>query len=287
LYQPPVYAFLRKLVYCSLIVNFGRFGKSTKVLKTEGITCNLVLSGGGTRAYSHIGVVKALLEKGIRINAISGTSSGAIIGAFLCDGFHPDEISDILLKYKPEVGINFTRFWKNLLSFDAYAQVMRNTLRSKTFEALQTPLFVGLTNLNDGSRVIVHEGALTDVLIASAAIPVLFPARKIGQIPFADGGLSDNLPVEPFFNSPHPIIGVHANPIPGFEQSAGMMQQLDRSLHLLMRNSVLGNLDRCHLFIEPTALTKHHLFESGKTKDLIKIGYDHVMEHVDFTALNH
>lgn len=242
---------------------------------------NLVLSGGGTRGYAHIGILKALLEKSIKINAISGVSSGALIGAFICDGFHPDEIEEILLKYEPEIGFNHSRFWENLLSFDAYTEVLKNNLRSKTFESLQKPLHVSVTDLNNGRQVIFREGNLLNALIATAAIPVLLPPCHINEVPYADGGLSNNLPVEPFLNVPEMLIGIHVNPIADFDAKAGIMHQLDRSLHLLMRNSVMNNMSRCDLFIEPPLLKHHHLFEAKKTKELIQIGYNYVMHEID------
>lgn len=249
------------------------------------MTCNLVLSGGGTRGYAHIGVIKALLERGVEINAISGASCGAIIAAFICDGFHPDEIAEILLKHEPEIGLNYTHFWENILSFDAYVEVLKANLRSTTFETLQTPLHVCVTDLNNGRQVLLREGALLEALVATAAIPVLLPACYINGIPYADGGLSSNLPVEPFINDAHKIIGVHANPITAFDAGAGMIHQLDRSMHLLMRSRVLSNMNQCHLFIEPPALKGHHLFESKKTEELIRIGYDHVMQLTDLSPL--
>lgn len=247
--------------------------------------CNLVLSGGGTRGYAHIGVIKALLEKGIEMNAVSGSSCGAIIGAFLCDGFHPSEIEEILIKYEPEIGINYSRFWENILSFDSYTKVLKENLRSKTFDTLKKPLHVCVTNLNTGRQVIFNEGNLLEALIATAAIPVLLPAKIINKIPYADGGLSNNLPVEPFLNNTPKIIGVHANPISDFNGKTGIIHQLDRSLHLLMRNSVVNNMECCDVFIEPEALKHHHLFESKKTKDLVRIGYDCVMKNVDLSPL--
>lgn len=249
------------------------------------MNCNLVLSGGGTRGYAHIGVIKALLEKGIEINAVSGSSCGAIIGALLCDGFHPEEIEELLLKYEPELGLNYARFWENLFSFNAYTRVLKDNMRSKTFDTLQKPLYVSTTDLRDGRQVVFSEGDLLEILVATAAIPVLLPASYIKGIPYADGGLSSNLPTEPFRNSSLKIIGVHANPISGFDPGAGMMQRLDRSLHLLMRNSVLKNMDCCDVFIEPAALKNHHLFESKQTKDLIRIGYDYVMQETDLSPL--
>lgn len=245
--------------------------------------CNLVLSGGGTRGYAHIGVIKALMEKGVEIGAISGVSCGAIIGAFICDGFHPQEVEDILLNYEPEIGFNYTHFWQTPLSFNSYAKVLKENLRSQSFGELAKPLYVGVTNLNNGEQLIIHEGKLLQALIASAAIPVLLPACYIDNVAYADGGLSNNLPVEPFLTSAETIIGVHANPVADYDPSAGLLQRLDRSLHLLMRNSVLNNVKRCDVFIEPPALKHHPLFESGRTKELICIGYDYVMEGINLS----
>lgn len=247
--------------------------------------CNLVLSGGGTRGYAHLGVIQALLEKGIIVEAVSGASCGAIIGAFICDGFHPAEIEELLVKHEPEVGINLLRFWENLLSFDAYAKLIKNNLRSSRIENLKKPLYVSVTNLKNGKQELITEGNLLDALVASAAIPVLFPAKHINQVPYADGGLSNNLPVEPFIPKKLPIIGVHANPLSDFNPGAGMIHQLDRSLHLLMRNSVENNIQHCDLFIEPSELQHHHLFETKHTRELINIGYRHVIEKTDLTSL--
>lgn len=247
--------------------------------------CNLVLSGGGTRGYAHIGVVKALLEKGFTINAISGASSGAIIGAFLCDGFSPDEIADLLLRYEPELGLNYTGFWKNLLSFEPYEKVLRDHIKSSSFESLQKPLYVNVTDLDTGEMNLINSGNLVETLVASAAIPALLPARYLNGKPYADGGLSNNLPVKPFIGAPQKIIGVHVNPIGTFDNSASVVKQIDRSLHMLMRTNISDSIAHCHVFIEPPALGAHHLFESGKTLELIDIGYNYVMRELDLSLL--
>ncbi|MES2679474.1 MAG: patatin-like phospholipase family protein [Bacteroidota bacterium] len=248
-------------------------------------SCNLVLSGGGTRGYSHIGVIAALLQKGVCVSAISGASCGAVVGAFICDGFHPVEIGEILLKHEPELGFNYTRFWKNLMSFDAYARILKTNLRSKTFEDLEKPLYVAVTDLNNGCQAVISKGNILEALIASTAVPVLLPPYYINGVPYADGSLSNNLPVEPFMNSTEKIIGVHANPIPDFDPGIGMMQGIDRSLHLIMRQLILKNSRHCDVFIEAPALKTHQLFESKKTMDLINIGYNHVMNEVDLSSL--
>lgn len=248
-------------------------------------SCNLVLSGGGMRGYAHVGAVKALMENGISFKAISGASAGALIGAFLCDGFHPEEIEEIILKNEPQFSFNYKAFWDSLLSFNSFAEVLKKNLRSKTLEALPLPLYVSVTNLNTGFQEVLVEGNIIDALTASSAIPVLLPPVYIQSIPYADGGMSNNLPVEPFLQAKEKLIGIHVNPLTDFDRSAGMIHATDRAMHLMMRSNVMRSMKSCDLFIEPPALKNYHLFESKKTKELIACGYLHVKNELDVSTL--
>ena len=60
----------------------------------------LALSGGGVRAVSHLGIIKVLIDNGFEIEAVSGSSAGALIGALLCDGKSPEEILEIVKTIK-------------------------------------------------------------------------------------------------------------------------------------------------------------------------------------------
>lgn len=242
--------------------------------------CNLVLSGGGVRGYAHIGVIKALLEQGLTINAISGTSSGALIGAFICDGFHPDEIEEILIKTNPKVALNFLHLKDSILSFRSYSDAIKNYLRSKRIEDLQIPLYISATNLMDGKQVVFTKGKLDDILIASAAIPVLFPPVKINKVPYADGGISNNLPTQPFNEDKRTLIGVHVNPVPPYADHPGLMEHVDRSMHLIVRSNIENSIKRCDLFIEPPGLKKYAVLERGKISEIIKTGYDYVKNSI-------
>ncbi|MEO6303089.1 MAG: patatin-like phospholipase family protein, partial [Bacteroidia bacterium] len=130
------------------------------------VKVNLVLSGGGARGFAHIGVVKALQEKDITFSAISGTSSGAIIAAFLCDGYSPDEVAKICHESIPLTRFNF-HFTQGFLSIDSLKKLFAKYLRSKTFEDLKYPLYLSVTDLDDGNQIIINKGNLIDALIAS------------------------------------------------------------------------------------------------------------------------
>lgn len=249
------------------------------------LNCNLVLSGGGMRGNAHVGILKSLFEKGVIPKAVSGTSSGALVGAFICDGFHPSEVEAIILKNEPQIGFNFSRFWESLLSFNSFIEVLKKNLRTKNIEDLQLPLYISATNLNTGLQEIITRGNIVEVLTASAAIPVLLPPVYLNSVPYADGGMTNNLPVEPFLSAPEKIIACHVNPMKAFDKDAGVLNNIDRSMHLMMQAQVNERKGQCHIFIEPPALSSFHLFESKKTKEMITIGYDYTKSHIDLTAL--
>src|SRR5687767_2157862 len=156
---------------------------------------NLALSGGGVRGYAHIGAIKALQELGVEIAAICGGSSGALIGALICDGYSPDEISVIIIGEAPKVGMSLRHIRRGLLSFSGIEVLMQKHLRSRTFEELGIPLFVTATDLSTGKQHLFSEGELLLPLCASSALPLLLPPVEINGIPYGDAGMSNNLPV--------------------------------------------------------------------------------------------
>ena len=245
---------------------------------------NLVLSGGGARGFAHIGVVKALLEEGIGFSAISGTSSGALIAALLCDGYSPDEVAGICRKALPLIHVNI-HFTQSLLSNSTLRTLLEKYLRSKTFEELKYPLYVSLTDLDNGRQVVVNKGDLIETLIASSSVPILFPPVKIGERYYVDGGMSNNLPVEPFIGSDLKTIGVHVNPVSPYNSSMSMLQQFERVVHLSIYENVIRGGRKLDLLIEPEALKVYSLFDTKKIDEIIRIGYDHVKLHVDVAML--
>ncbi len=249
------------------------------------ITCNLVLSGGGARGFAHLGVVKAMQEKEVTFSAVSATSSGAIVGAFLCDGYTPDEIADICSTAIPLTHFNF-HLSPGILSIDSLHKLFAKYLRSRTFSGLKYPLHVSVTNLNDGSQVIISEGDICEAVIASASIPIIFPPVFIGGVPYADGGLSGNLPAEPFIGSTLKTVGVHVNKPAPYDVNVSMVRQLERMIHLGIRENVLREMKHVDLLIEPDGLSGYGLFDTKKIHDIIQAGYDYTKHQVKTDSLS-
>jgi NTE family protein len=233
---------------------------------------NMVLSGGGARGFAHLGVLKALQEKECSFAAISAASSGAFIGALLCDGYSTGEIESIC-KTNQLTQLNF-HFTRGLLSMESVSKILSKHLRSKTFESLEYPLFVAVTDLNDGKQVIIKEGNIIDAVIASASIPILFPTAFINGIPYADGGISGNLPVEPFACSSLKTIGIHVNQFGIYNAADGIIAQLERVIHLGIKSTVIREMEQVDLLIEPEGLASYGLFDTKKITEIIHIGYE-------------
>jgi NTE family protein len=242
--------------------------------------CNLVLSGGGARGFAHLGVIKALQENEIDFVSISATSSGAVIGALLCDGYTTDQVIKICHEALPLTKWNF-HFTKGILSIDPLNNILSKYLDNKNFNQLKKPLFISATDLNNGKQVIFNQGKVVEAVIASASIPIIFPPAFINNIPYADGGMSGNLPVEPFIKSHLKTIGVHVNPLCDYNNSSDIAQQIERLIHLGIKENVLREMEKLDFLIEPEGLKNYGLFDTDKIDEIIQLGYDHTMKNVN------
>lgn len=240
-----------------------------------------ILSGGGLRGIAHAGVIQALQEYGIQPSAISGTSAGAVIGAFLANGFTPEEICDMI---ESEVGLKlvaWNSFKSGLVSMSKIRQFLEKNLRTKSFDALQFPLFIAATDFRDGRQKIFDRGNLVDAIMASSAIPALFPPVFIDGIPYVDGGLYNNLPVEPLVSQITEAVTVYVNPFKPFVADENILAVLDRALHLMFRPMVNRSARDCFCFIEPSGLTEYGLFEVRQLRAMYDCGYRYARDFME------
>ena len=93
----------------------------------------LVLSGGGTRGFAHIGALQALEEAGIRADVISGTSVGSIVGALYADGYNPTQMLELFRKNRVIQLSRLTLFRKGMLSLGGLKKKIIKYIRAKTF----------------------------------------------------------------------------------------------------------------------------------------------------------
>jgi NTE family protein len=238
----------------------------------------LVLSGGGARGIAHLGAIQALLDNGIKPDIISGVSAGAIVGALYGAGMMPEEILEKLIKTKIFRYIRpaWSRF--GFLNIQKLMAIYRLYLPLKTFEELKLPVIISAADIIQGKTIYFTEGDLIKAMLASTCIPLLFAPVKMDNMLMVDGGIINNLPVEPLTQDCDLIIAVHCNPSNRSYKPKGMKSMLERSFHLSISNNVRERIQYCDLFIEPPGLANIGLFEISKAREIYKMGYDETIK---------
>lgn len=243
----------------------------------------LVLSGGGARGIVHVGVLKALDELKIPIGVISGTSAGGFIGALYASGLSGEEILKIVLKTKLFEFSSLNISKRGLFSSEPIKKALQKHLRAKTFEALQIPLYVCVTDFAKGTPIYFHSGPLLQPLLASSAVPVVFNPIEINGKLMLDGGLTDNFPVAPILKNKitYPILGVHASPLGKLPPDFAVPSIIERCFHIALAQTLKSKIKKCEVFIEPEALYPFHLFDMGNAEKIAAIGYEYTMQKKD------
>ena len=190
----------------------------------------LVLSGGGARGITHVGVLKVLHEMRIRIDYIAATSMGAIVGGLYASGMDPDTMQrhlaavswpTLLADSPPRVDVGFRRkeeeeafplgfelgyrdgeikWFKGALSGTNLELFLHELTRHvdtiDNFDKLPIPFRAVATNMVNGKEVVFDRGLLYQAMRASMSVPGMFAPVESGGRVLGDGGLVNNLPVD-------------------------------------------------------------------------------------------
>ncbi|MDD4107608.1 MAG: patatin-like phospholipase family protein [Prolixibacteraceae bacterium] len=234
----------------------------------------LVLSGGGTRGFAHLGVIAALYEAGIKPDVISGVSAGAIAGAFIAAGKSPEETLKIFNKgwffsyTKPHIPVD------GLLKFSGLQEVIEKEIKYKNIEDLPVPFFIAVSNLNRGEIEYHNRGILYQTVLASSSIPVLFSPIEIEGQFYVDGGLMDNIPVEPLKNDCENIIVVNISPINPKESFKNLIKIASRTFYMSVNANIAKVRKYATMFIEPEGIDKYEILSLSQASDLYELGYN-------------
>ena len=252
-----------------------------ELYKDKPYKIGIALSGGGIKGLCHAGVLKALEEKNIKPDIISGVSAGAIVGALYADGYTPDEISELFEDISFRQMTNFHIPDGGLFRIDAFEDFMRRTLRAKTFEELKIPLRIVATDLDKGLSVTFTEGDLINPIIASCSIPVLFIPKKINGVNYVDGGVLKNFPVSTISDECEKVIGINASPIVAEEYKLSIMNVAARTYHFMFKANILSDKELCDLLIEPVDMGNYDTFDVDKGREIFELGYKSTKELLD------
>ena len=239
--------------------------------------CNygIALGGGGVRGFAHLGILQALEEKGIKPDIISGTSAGAIAGAYIASGKSPGEAFE-LIKDRRLIDFVEVRIPKTgLLNLDKLRKSLAENIEADDLNDLPIPFYVAVSNIIDGHVEYFNKGPLVKIVQASASIPVLFAPVEIDGKIYSDGGLFDNVPVEPLKGKAKKLIAVNVSPINKTDKVKNLIQIAARTFHLSVNSTIQGLKDKCDLIIEPPELDRFEILDASKADEIFKVGYEY------------
>ena len=156
----------------------------------------LVLGAGGARGFAHIGALRVLDRHRVPLDLIVGASIGSLFGAAYASGLSPAAIEEAARATRIPPLIRPRPCRRGLLDPSGVRDLLRRYFGDRRFEDLDRPLAMLTVSLRTGEPFLVREGSLVDGLLASMAIPFVFPSVTLAGDQLIDGGIADGLPIK-------------------------------------------------------------------------------------------
>jgi NTE family protein len=155
----------------------------------------LVLGGGGTRGFAHVGVIKALEAQGIVPDIIVGTSVGSAIGALYAAGYSGFQLQDMSIPMKQERVIAWSLPNRGLFTGKPLQDFINQAVKQQPMEKLRRTFAAVATDLASGEKIVFRTGNTGVAVSASCAVPGIFQPVVINGKSYVDGGLVRPVPV--------------------------------------------------------------------------------------------
>ena len=241
----------------------------SKIISKKAVSNALVLSGGGTRGFAHIGVLEVLLAEGLHPDIIVGSSVGALVGVCYASGKSLEEISNHFLNlsfYK----LLRPKWSAGLLDTEKIIDEVLSFAGVSTFEELSIPVLVNATNINNGKEKCFSSGKLKPALQATIAVPGLFSPVKIGQNFYVDGGMANPLPIHLLPKAKNVFVVDIAFRFEKVTEKTSPFTVLQNAIFSLQKQS-LNNIDKDIIYIKPH-LTEFSLYEYSSAAKKTMLG---------------
>ncbi len=260
----------------------------------------IALSGGAARGLSHIGVLQVLEDAGVEIDAVSGCSMGAIIGAIYSTGLDLKEMESFITStdWRNFLIISFLSLSRSGIVNDRKVdEVLKKFLGDKTFADCKKDFCCVAVDILNNKKVIFKSGSLKEAVRASMAVPGVFSPVYQQNAMLVDGGVMEPLPTDALksldvnFTIASSIIFESAKPEyadydtktstnKNFEnKKLSIHTILDKSMSMMHTQMVKSYLLDAQIIIEPK-IGDYGFFDFSKGKDIIESGRKAAIEKI-------
>lgn len=218
----------------------------------------LALGGGGPRGLAHIGIIKVLVDHGIPIDYIAGTSAGALIGGMFAYSKDIRKVENFILE-KNKLEMLSYMFDPSLKSGffggNKIEQFITEFIGITTFADLHIPFVAVAVDLKTGKKVELKAGSVVKAIHASSAIPMVFKPVEINNQLLVDGAVLSSVPVESAFDmGADVVIAVQLNKQyhPKFDiQKLNLLQVGQLSFHIFERKIAFEEVKNAQIVLQP------------------------------------
>jgi NTE family protein len=245
----------------------------------------LALSGGAARGIAHVGVLRALEENHIPIDAIVGASAGALIGGCYAAGLSIEQLDQMArtFRWRHTSRLSFSRL--GLQSNARMEKFLRRNLPVTRFEDLKIPFAAMVTDLRKGESIVFRDqGDLPFAIRASCCVPALYtPVRDREGRFLIDGGILANLPISHTRDLGADIViavDVNFDGVRFFEQprtALGVLTHVFSAVERIVSNQ---ERDTADVLIAPK-IGHIRWDETRRSPELVRIGYEAGLESIN------
>lgn len=235
----------------------------------------LALGGGAVLGFSHLGVLTAFAEAGIRADYLSGTSAGAIVAALHAFDIPLDRCKELLapLNWRRVSTLSINSL--GLLSNASIAELLERELGGGVrIEDACTPLAIVTADIHTGEAVVLREGPLAPAVRASAAIPGIYAPVQIGDRLLVDGGIVENVPVQPLREmGADVVVGATLGETLDFQPVRTLLGVLTNAFLIAVYSATRLDIADADVVIEPDLVVHNH-WDVRQRDTLIQKGLD-------------
>ncbi|MEX0646585.1 MAG: patatin-like phospholipase family protein [Balneolaceae bacterium] len=273
---------------------------------TDTLKVGLVLSGGGAKGIVHIGILKAIDEAGVRVDYISGTSMGSLLGGLYAIGYSSDQLLDLARSsnwqelFTERVNRRYISNYekeydsRTVVTFplsgheislpigvisgqNIYSLLSRLTWPvhgTESFDQFPIPFATVATDLETGEATVFRSGYLPDAIRASISVPSLMIPHKIGEKYYVDGGLARNLPVEDVIEmGANYVIAIDVSkPLSDLDKLSNFTSIMNQTVGFRISERNREQKELADLVIQPEEMGGFILTDFERTEELIQLG---------------
>lgn len=261
----------------------------------------VVLGGGGLKGFAHLGVLRALEERGVQPQVWAGTSIGALIAAAYVGGTplaemeaRADALRQSDLFRIDHIGM-VTRRMRNTSLYlgEPLRQLVDAVVRDGTFEGWGSRLLVNTVNLEQGEQIVfglpgLRDVSVRDAVYASCALPGFFPPGPVGRYTCVDGGVMENVPARAASLDVDAILAVDVgstsiamNPRIYGKGFAAVYQRSAQTMMYTLQHTQLDLWDGPPLVLARPAVWQYSWFAFGHAARFRAAGYEATLAALD------